>query len=76
MTRNSSFPYLMPFAKKLLVIVSIIIALLVVDVSLNSATSVTSIGVVWGIPTFIAIVIAYGKGQYLILELVKRKVRP
>ena len=59
----------MPFAKKLLVIVSIIIALLVVDVSLNSATSVTSIGVVWGIPTFIAIVIAYGKGQYLILEL-------
>jgi hypothetical protein len=60
-------------AKKLFVIVSIIIALLTVDVSLNSATAVTSIAVGWGIPTFITIVIAYGIGQYFILELVKRK---
>lgn len=63
----------MPFAKKLLVIVSIIIALLAVDVSLNSATAVTSIAVGWGNATFIAVVIAYGIGQYFILELVKRK---
>jgi hypothetical protein len=53
----------MPFAKKLFVIVSIIIALLTVDVSLNSATAVTSIAVGWGIPTFIPIVIAYGIGR-------------
>jgi hypothetical protein len=63
----------MPFAKKLLVIVSIMIALLAGDVSLNSATAVTSIAVGWGIPTFITILVAYGIGQYFILELVKRK---
>jgi hypothetical protein len=73
MIRNSSLPYLVSFAKKLLVIVLIIIALLGVDVSLNSATAVTSIAVSWGIATFIAIAVAFGIGQYFILEMVKRK---
>ena len=49
------------------------IALLAVDVSLNSATVVASMASVWGIVAFTIIAAAFGISQYFILEFVKRK---
>jgi hypothetical protein len=62
-------------SKKFSIVVSIMIIVLVIDVSLSSATTVTSMASAWGIGVFTVTVVAYGIGQYFILEFLNRKSR-
>ena len=43
------------------------------DISLSNISDMISVSTYWGFTAFIAIVIAYAVGQYLILEFVKQK---
>ena len=60
-------------SRKFLVIISIIISSLTIDISLSNISDIVSVSTSWGFSTFIAIVIVYAVGQYLILEFVKQK---
>ena len=62
-------------SRKFLVIISIIISSLTIDISLSNISDIVSVSTSWGFSTFIAIVIVYAVGQYLILEFVKQKSR-
>jgi signal transduction histidine kinase len=59
--------------RKFLVIISIIISSLTIDISLSNISDIVSVSTSWGFSAFIAIVIVYAVGQYLILEYVKQK---
>ena len=59
--------------RKFLVIISIIISSLTIDISLSNISDIVSVSTSWGFSAFIAIVIVYAVGQYLILEFVKQK---
>ena len=61
--------------RKFLVIISIIISSLTIDISLSNISDIVSVSTTWGFSAFIAIVIVYAVGQYLILEFVKQKSR-
>ena len=61
--------------RKFLVIISIIISSLTIDISLSNISDIVSVSTSWGFSAFIAIVIVYAVGQYLILEFVKQKSR-
>ena len=60
-------------SRKFLVIISIVASLLIMDISLSNISDMISVSTNWGFATFIAIIIAYTVGQYLILEFVKQK---
>jgi len=60
--------------KRFFLLVSVIISILTVDVSLNSATEVANLASIWGIVAFIIIAAAYGISQYFVLEFVKRRI--
>ena len=60
-------------SRKFLVIISIIISSLTIDISLSNISDIVSVSTSWGFSAFIAIVIVYAVGQYLILEFVKQK---
>ena len=59
--------------RKFLVIISIIISSLTIDTSLSNISDIVTVSTSWGFSAFIAIVIVYAVGQYLILEYVKQK---
>lgn len=59
--------------RKFSIVVSIIVAILAVDVSLSSITSITSMAYIWGVAAFTITVVTYGIGQYFILQFVKAK---
>ena len=61
--------------RKFLVIISIIISSLTIDISLSNISDIVSVSTSLGFSFFIAIVIIYAVGQYLILEFVKQKSR-
>ena len=58
---------------KFLVIISIVASLLIMDISLSNISDMISVSTNWGFAAFIAIIITYTVGQYLILEFVKQK---
>jgi signal transduction histidine kinase len=62
-------------SKKFFVIISIIVSSLIIDISLSNISDIISVSTSWGFSAFIAIVIVYAVGQYLILEFVKQKSR-
>jgi signal transduction histidine kinase len=62
-------------SRKLFVIISIIVSSLIIDISLSNISDIISVSTSWGFSAFIAIVIVYVVGQYLILEFVKQKSR-
>ncbi|MGB7633670.1 MAG: hypothetical protein WBL68_08090 [Nitrososphaeraceae archaeon] len=59
--------------KKFLVIISIVVASLIVDISLSNISDMISVSTNWGFTAFIAIAVVYAIGQYLILDFVKQK---
>src|SRR5918993_3122855 len=60
-------------SRKFLVIISIVVSLLMIDISLSNISDIVSVSNSWGFAAFIAIAIVYAIGQYLILEFVKQK---
>ena len=60
-------------SRKFLVIISIVASLLIMDISLSNISDMISVSTNWGFAAFIAIIIGYTVGQYLILEFVKQK---
>lgn len=60
-------------SKKFLVIVSILVASLIIDISLSNISDMISVSTNWGFTTFITIAVVYAIGQYLILDFVKQK---
>jgi signal transduction histidine kinase len=62
-------------SRKLFVTISIIVSSLIIDISLSNISDIISVSTSWGFSAFIAIVIVYVVGQYLILEFVKQKSR-
>ena len=62
-------------SKKFLVIISIVVTSLIIDISLSNISDMISVSTSWGFAIFIAIIIVYAVGQYLILEFVKQKSR-
>ena len=55
------------------VTVSIVVSLLIIDISLSNISDLISVSTGWGFFAFVAIAIVYAVGQYLILEFVKQK---
>ncbi|CAN5358552.1 hypothetical protein BH18THE2_BH18THE2_42830 [soil metagenome] len=62
-------------SRKFFVIISIIVSSLIIDISFSNISDKISVSTSWGFSAFIAIVIVYAVGQYLILEFVKQKSR-
>ena len=60
-------------SKKFFVIISIIVSSLIIDISLSNISDIISVSTSWGFSAFIAIVIVYAVGQYLILDFVKQR---
>jgi signal transduction histidine kinase len=60
-------------SRKFLVIISIVVSLLIIDISLSNISDLISVSTTWGFVAFIAIAIVYAVGQYLILDFVKQK---
>src|SRR5919106_6183459 len=60
-------------SRKFLVVISIVVSLLIIDISLSNISDIVSVSTSWGFAAFIAIAIVYAVGQYLILEFVKQK---
>ena len=60
-------------SRKFLVVISIVVSLLMIDISLSNISDIVSVSNSWGFVAFIAIAIVYAVGQYLILEFVKQK---
>ena len=60
-------------SKKFFVIISIIVSSLIIDISLSNISDIISVSTRWGFSAFIAIVIVYAVGQYLILDFVKQR---
>ncbi|MDQ3840631.1 MAG: hypothetical protein M3297_15350 [Thermoproteota archaeon] len=61
--------------RKFFVIISIIASSLIIDTSLGNISDIVRVSTSWGFSAFIAIVIVYAVGQYLVLEFVKQRSR-
>src|SRR5918994_1672890 len=59
--------------RKFFIIISIVVSSLVTDSSLSNISDIISVSTSWGFSAFIAVVIVYAVGQYLVLEFVKRR---
>jgi MFS family permease len=59
--------------RKFFIIISIVVSSLIIDSSLSNISDIISVSTSWGFSAFIAVVIAYAVGQYLVLEFVKQR---
>ena len=59
--------------RKFFIIISIVVSSLIIDSSLSNISDIISVSTSWGFSAFIAVVIVYAVGQYLVLEFVKRR---
>src|SRR5262245_32270555 len=62
-------------SKKFLIIISIVMASLIIDISLSNISDMISISINWGFTAFISIAVTYIVGEYLILDFVMQKSR-
>ena len=61
--------------RKLFIVISIVVSSLIIDSSLSNISDVIRVSTSWGFSAFIAVVIIYAIGQYLVLEFVKQRSR-
>jgi signal transduction histidine kinase/MFS family permease len=61
--------------RKFFVVISIVASSLIIDTSLSNISDIVRVSTSWGFSAFIAIVIVYAVGQYLVLEFVKQRSR-
>ena len=61
--------------RKFFIIISIVVSSLIIDSSLSNISDVIRVSTSWGFSAFIAVVIIYAIGQYLVLEFVKQRSR-
>jgi nitrogen-specific signal transduction histidine kinase len=63
--------------RKFFVLVSVLLFVLLVDISISNVADIVSKEAVsfWGIVAFAIICVTYGIGQYFILEMLKRKIK-
>src|ERR671913_1590339 len=59
--------------RKFFIVISIVVSSLIIDSSLSNISDIISVSTSWGFSAFIAVVIAYAVGQYLVLEFVKQR---
>jgi signal transduction histidine kinase len=59
--------------RKFFIIIAIVVSSLIIDSSLSNISDIISVSTSWGFSAFIAVVIAYAVGQYLVLEFVKQR---
>ncbi|HEX5977210.1 MAG TPA: ATP-binding protein [Nitrososphaeraceae archaeon] len=57
--------------RKFFIIISIVVSSLIIDSSLSNISDIISVSTSWGFSAFIAVVITYAVGQYLVLKFVK-----
>src|SRR5215204_4457146 len=61
--------------RKFFIVISIVVSSLIIDSSLSNISDVIRVSTSWGFSAFIAVVIIYAIGQYLVLEFVKQRSR-
>src|SRR5918995_1616612 len=61
--------------RKFFIVISIVVSSLIIDSSLSNISDIIRVSTSWGFSAFIAVVIIYAIGQYLVLEFVKRRSR-
>src|ERR687897_268261 len=61
--------------RKFFIVISIVVSSLIIDSSLSNISDIIRVSTSWGFSAFIAVVIIYAIGQYLVLEFVKQRSR-
>src|SRR5918993_1236981 len=61
--------------RKFFIVISIVVSSLIIDSSLSNISDIIRVSTSWGFAAFIAVVIIYAIGQYLVLEFVKQRSR-
>ena len=61
--------------REFFIVISIVVSSLIIDSSLSNISDIIRVSTSWGFSAFIAVVIIYAIGQYLVLEFVKQRSR-